>query len=287
MAEDGGKGEKKVESPRYRERRYRRAGCPACTARVSCFSHRANHSPLRSLPVSPGSPASPASPVFSLALSLHPLPPLQRHCERACRKSSPVPPSPHLSPLFIYSFFRPLFPSLPDLIVLFALFRRLFPPSLSSLPRNQCDSLLANRTSLPTHPERWYPSPSSIPVSSHSLHVPRRELKAQARPSSSPATKRRERRISCRARFTRRNIVRKERPRGAHPRRRGRRSFPYSRAFSRTWMERRGIEMRSSTYRATLHGASRFEEEKEEGKAMFLPNFLPLPGFDEERKSWG
>ena len=38
---------KKIESPWYLERRYRRAGCPACTARVSCFSHRANHSPLR------------------------------------------------------------------------------------------------------------------------------------------------------------------------------------------------------------------------------------------------
>lgn len=180
-------------------------------------------------PVSPGSPASPASPVFSLALSLHPLPPLERHCERACRKSSPIPPSPHLSPLFIYSFFLLSSIRLPSLIsssfsLLRPPFQHLFPSplslSLSLLFLATATSTRRFSVREPKQPipnERWCPSPSSssilapsfFPFSSRptSRRRERDELKAQARPSSSPATERRERRISCRARFTRRNIL--------------------------------------------------------------------------------
>lgn len=115
MAEDGGKGEKKVESPRYRERRYRRAGCPACTARVSCFSHRANHSPLRSLPVSPRlSRLSCLSCLLPRALLTPP-------------PTSPTPLRARLPKKLACSTFTPPFTSFHIL---------LFPPSLSFPPRS-------------------------------------------------------------------------------------------------------------------------------------------------------
>lgn len=238
-------------------------------------------------PVSPGSPASPASPVFSLALSLHPLPPLERHCERACRKSSPIPPSPHLSPLFIYSFFLLSSIRLPSLIsssfsLLRPPFQHLFPSPLSLslspllfLATSHCDfhsQILCSRTET-THSERAMVSLALVLVDPRSLFLPilftshvetTRERRAQGASSSFV--------VSCDREKGKKNLVSGEihqeeyppRKGSREPRRRGRRSFPYSRAFSRTWMERRGIEMRSSTYRAALHGASRFGKREEE-----------------------
>lgn len=86
------------------QRRYRRAGCPASTARVSCFSHRANPPPLR----------FPFRPVSCLFLP----PPYTPALERACRKSSPAPPpcpSP-LSPSFNVIPPSPLFYDLLSLL---------------------------------------------------------------------------------------------------------------------------------------------------------------------------
>lgn len=186
------------------------------------------------IPVSPGSPAS---PVFCLALSLHPRFTNPRHFERACRKSSPILYA--TSRPFSYSFY-PL-PSLPSssTIVLFAPsipFNAVSSRSQYGSVSRDFDSQTLKRTlSLSEHDASislvLALSFSFLPFSRPTANLSsRRKLVLLSRIGEGKKT-------VDQVEYPREN------PRDpddeAH--------LPYSRAFSRTWTERTGVEMRSAS----------------------------------------